>query len=96
MINREINHRYLLVKLKYHDRDATSLVIEATKAIAEKASFDQRKYHLEWGGQFEGQRHPDKSQFKRTSKSAIHHLHRANSWSICDMPDEAEKGSRRQ
>jgi heavy metal efflux system protein len=63
MINREMNHRYLLVKLNYHDRDPPSLVREATKAIAEQASFDQRKYHLEWGGQFEGQRRAE-AQFK--------------------------------
>src|SRR5712692_10071779 len=56
MINREMNHRYLLVKLNYHDRDPPSLVAEVTKAIAEKVSFDRKKYHIEWGGQFEGQR----------------------------------------
>src|SRR5450432_3076006 len=50
MINREMNHRYLLVKLDYHDRDPRVLVREVTKAIGEKVSFDQKKYHLEWGG----------------------------------------------
>jgi cobalt-zinc-cadmium resistance protein CzcA len=56
MINREMNHRYLLVKLNYHDRDAPSVVAQVTKSIAEKVSFDKKKYHIEWGGQFEGQR----------------------------------------
>ena len=55
MINREMNQRYLLVKLNYHDRDPPSLVTEVTKAIAQKVSFDQKKYRIEWGGQFEGQ-----------------------------------------
>ena len=55
MINREMNHRYLLVKLNYQDRDPTLLVAEVTKAIAQKVSFDRKKYHIEWGGQFEGQ-----------------------------------------
>lgn len=63
MINREMNHRYLLVKLNYRGRDPASLVSEATKAIAEKVSFDHRKYRLEWGGQFEGQRRAE-AQFK--------------------------------
>ena len=56
MINREMNHRYLLVKLDYHDRDPASLVSEVNRAIAGKVSFDPKKYHLEWGGQFESQR----------------------------------------
>jgi cobalt-zinc-cadmium resistance protein CzcA len=63
MINREMNHRYLLVKLDYHDRDPHALVREVTKAIGEKVSFDQKKYHLEWGGKFEGQRRAE-AQFK--------------------------------
>jgi cobalt-zinc-cadmium resistance protein CzcA len=56
MINREMNHRYLAVKLDYHDRDPIALVAEINKRIAEKVSFDQKKFHLEWGGQLEGQR----------------------------------------
>jgi cobalt-zinc-cadmium resistance protein CzcA len=56
MINREMNHRYLLVKLNYRDRDPPALVAEVTKAIADKVSFDRKKYRIEWGGQFEGQR----------------------------------------
>jgi heavy metal efflux system protein len=55
MINREMNHRYLLVKLDYHDRDPLSVVAEVSKAIDEKVKFDRRKYHIEWGGQLEGQ-----------------------------------------
>jgi cobalt-zinc-cadmium resistance protein CzcA len=56
MINREMNHRYLAVKLDYHDRDPIALVAEINRRIAESVSFDQRKFHLEWGGQLEGQR----------------------------------------
>ena len=56
MINREMNHRYLLVKLDYQDRDLAALVAEVTQAIAQKVSFDRKKYHIEWGGQFEGQK----------------------------------------
>jgi len=55
MINREMNHRYLLVKLNYHDRDALSVVADVSKAVEQKVSYDRRKYHIEWGGQLEGQ-----------------------------------------
>jgi cobalt-zinc-cadmium resistance protein CzcA len=55
MINREMNHRYLLVKLNYHDRDPLSVVADVSKAIAAKVSFDPQKYRIEWGGQLEGQ-----------------------------------------
>ena len=55
MINREMNHRYLLVKLNYHDRDPLSVVAEVSKAIDQKVTFDREKYRIEWGGQLEGQ-----------------------------------------
>lgn len=55
MINREMNHRYLLVKLDYHDRDPLSVVADVSKAIDQRVSFDRQKYHIEWGGQLEGQ-----------------------------------------
>ncbi len=55
MINREMNHRYLLVKLDYHDRDPLSVVADVNKVIDQKVSFDRRKYRIEWGGQLEGQ-----------------------------------------
>jgi cobalt-zinc-cadmium resistance protein CzcA len=56
IINREMNHRYLLVKINYQDRDPPSLVAEVNEAIAEKIAFDRKQYHIEWGGRFEGQR----------------------------------------
>jgi cobalt-zinc-cadmium resistance protein CzcA len=55
MINREMNHRYLLVKLNYHDRDALAVVAEVDRAIAQKVKFDPRQYRIAWGGQLEGQ-----------------------------------------
>ena len=55
MINREMNHRYLLVKLNYHDRDPLSVVADVSKAIDQKVTFDREKYRIEWGGQLEGQ-----------------------------------------
>ena len=56
MINREMNHRYLLVKLDLKDRDPASVVAEVTKAIDQKVKFDRKLFHIEWGGQLEGQR----------------------------------------
>ena len=55
MINREMNHRYLLVKLNYQNRDPLSVVAQVSKAIAQKVTFDKRNYRLAWGGQLEGQ-----------------------------------------
>ncbi len=55
MIDREMNHRYLLVKLNYHDRDSLSVVAEVNRLIGQKVAFDRSKYRIEWGGQLEGQ-----------------------------------------
>ena len=55
MINREMNHRYLAVKLDYQDRDPASLIAEVDRRIAEKVAYDHGKFHLAWGGQLEGQ-----------------------------------------
>jgi cobalt-zinc-cadmium resistance protein CzcA len=54
-INREMDRRYLLVKLNFLDRDPVSLVRDVTNSIAKKVSFDRSKYHIEWAGQFEGE-----------------------------------------
>jgi cobalt-zinc-cadmium resistance protein CzcA len=56
MINREMNHRYLLVKLNLKDRDPASVVSEVNRAIDQKVKFDRKLFHIEWGGQLEGQR----------------------------------------
>ena len=54
-ITREMNQRHLTVKLNYRDRELSSLVAEATKAISGKVTFDQKQYRIEWSGQFEKQ-----------------------------------------
>jgi cobalt-zinc-cadmium resistance protein CzcA len=54
-IDRDMNHRYLMVKLNYHDRSLPALLAEAKKAIAEKVSFDASRYRLEWAGEFESE-----------------------------------------
>jgi cobalt-zinc-cadmium resistance protein CzcA len=54
-ITHAMNQRYVLVKLNYRDRDVPSIVAEARKAIAQKVSFDPKRYRIEWGGEFEKQ-----------------------------------------
>jgi cobalt-zinc-cadmium resistance protein CzcA len=54
-ITRSMNHRNLTVKLNYRDRDVATLIAEARKKIAEKVSFDPKKYRIEWGGEFQNQ-----------------------------------------
>jgi cobalt-zinc-cadmium resistance protein CzcA len=51
-ITRWMNSRSISVKLTYRDCDLPSLMAEAQKSIAEKVSFDPKKYRLEWGGEF--------------------------------------------
>jgi len=55
MINREMDQRYLLVKLNYQDRDPVALVKDVGRAISQKVSYDIGKYRIEWAGQYEGE-----------------------------------------
>jgi len=52
-INRDMNHRYLMVKFNFQGRSLPVLLADAQKAVAEKVSFNPKLYRLEWGGQFE-------------------------------------------
>jgi cobalt-zinc-cadmium resistance protein CzcA len=54
-ITRWMNQRNLTIKLNSDGRDLTSLLAAARKAVAEKVSFDPKKYRLEWGGEIENQ-----------------------------------------
>ena len=54
-IDRDMNHRYLMVKLNYRDRSLPALLAAAKKAIADEVLFDGRRYRLEWGGEFESE-----------------------------------------
>src|SRR6195256_1520651 len=54
-ITRWMNKRSMTVKLNYRDRDLTALLAEAKTAIASKVSFDQRKYRIEWAGDFQNE-----------------------------------------
>ena len=54
-INRDMNHRYLMVKFNFENRSLPALLADAKTAVAAKVKFDPRQYRLEWGGQFEGE-----------------------------------------
>jgi heavy metal efflux system protein len=55
-ITRWMNARSLTVKLNVEGRDLASLLAEAQKNLADKVSFDAKKYRIAWGGDFENQR----------------------------------------
>src|SRR5499427_7283261 len=52
-INRDMNRRYLMVKFDSAGRSLPALLADAKRAVAEKVSFDPRRYHIEWVGHFE-------------------------------------------
>jgi cobalt-zinc-cadmium resistance protein CzcA len=54
-IDRDMNHRYLMVKFNFENRSLPALLADAKTAVAAKVKFDPRQYRLEWGGQFEGE-----------------------------------------
>ena len=50
-----MNHRVLLVRIDNRDRALSDYLAEAQRKIDQSVNFDQSKYRLEWGGQFENQ-----------------------------------------
>jgi cobalt-zinc-cadmium resistance protein CzcA len=52
-INRDMNRRYLMVKLDSAGRSLPALLADAKRAVAEKVSFDPKRYRVEWVGHFE-------------------------------------------
>src|SRR5580700_5788739 len=54
-ITRENNHRNLTVRIDLADRDMVSYLAEVKDRIAQTVRFDEAKYRLEFGGQFENQ-----------------------------------------
>ncbi|MBF0517080.1 MAG: efflux RND transporter permease subunit [Nitrospirae bacterium] len=55
-ISHEMGRRSLIVKIDNRDRALSDYLKEAQLKIGQSLKFDQTKYHLEWGGQFENQR----------------------------------------
>jgi cobalt-zinc-cadmium resistance protein CzcA len=54
-ITRENGHRNLTVRIDLADRDLVSYLDDVKANIAQSVHFDESKYHLEYGGQFENQ-----------------------------------------
>ncbi len=52
-INRDMNRRYLMVKFDSGGRSLPALLADAKRAVAEKVSFDPKRYRIEWIGHFE-------------------------------------------
>src|ERR1700730_3306977 len=52
-INRDMNRRYLMFKLDSTGRSLPALLADAKRAVADKVSFDPRRYRIEWVGHFE-------------------------------------------
>jgi heavy metal efflux system protein len=52
-INRDMNRRYLLVKFDSTGRSLPALLADAKRTVADKVSFDPKRYRIEWVGHFE-------------------------------------------
>jgi cobalt-zinc-cadmium resistance protein CzcA len=52
-INRDMNRRYLMVKFDSAGRSLPALLADAKRAVADKVSFDPKRYRIEWIGHFE-------------------------------------------
>ena len=55
LIAREMNKRYIIIRLNLRGIDLTSFLKEANDKIEKNVSFDRTKNHLKWSGQFENQ-----------------------------------------
>ncbi|MDL2322634.1 CusA/CzcA family heavy metal efflux RND transporter [Bacteroidales bacterium OttesenSCG-928-A17] len=56
MISREMNQRFVTVRVNLRDRDLTSFVNEANAKIEQQIDYDHTKFHFHWDGQLENQR----------------------------------------
>ncbi len=59
-ISHENNKRLLLIRIEIRDRDLGSYLKDAKRQIAKKINYDNKKFALEWGGQFESQARAEK------------------------------------
>ena len=55
MISREMNRRVTTVQVNLRDRDLSSFVAEADRAIRHNVFYDHRDFSYAWGGQLENQ-----------------------------------------
>lgn len=55
MISREMNQRFVTVRMNLRGRDLSSFVKEANSKIEEQLPYDHSKFQLHWAGQLENQ-----------------------------------------
>jgi cobalt-zinc-cadmium resistance protein CzcA len=55
LIAREMNKRYIIIRLNLRGTDLTTFLKEANNRIEKNVTFDHTKNHLKWSGQFENQ-----------------------------------------
>ncbi len=56
IINREENSRFLTVRINMRNRDITSFLKEAGKAIENNVTYNPNEFNLKWSGQFDNQK----------------------------------------
>ncbi|MDR1356598.1 MAG: CusA/CzcA family heavy metal efflux RND transporter [Tannerellaceae bacterium] len=56
MISREMNRRFVTVRVNLRDRDLTSFVNQAQAEIEKRVEYDHSQFRLHWDGQLENQR----------------------------------------
>jgi cobalt-zinc-cadmium resistance protein CzcA len=56
MISREMNRRFVTVRVNLRGRDLTSFVNEARSEIEKQVAYDHSRFRLHWDGQLENQR----------------------------------------
>ena len=56
IINREENSRFLTVRINMRNRDITSFLKEAGKAIENNVTYNHNEFNLKWSGQFDNQK----------------------------------------
>jgi len=54
-ITREMNKRYLTVRVNLRGTDLTQFLNQAQKKISKNLTYDKEHYHISWSGQFENQ-----------------------------------------
>ncbi|MCL1973793.1 MAG: CusA/CzcA family heavy metal efflux RND transporter [Bacteroidetes bacterium] len=54
-ITREMNRRFVTVRINLRGRDLTSFLNEAQSSINEQVQYDHAKFQIRWDGQFENQ-----------------------------------------
>jgi len=54
-ITREMNKRYLAIRVNLRDVDLTSFMKEAHAKIDKNVKYNHEKFNIQWGGQFENQ-----------------------------------------